>query len=95
MTRSRFLRSARISISCTALVALAPWSASRAHASPLPSPQTAGQPGGQPAGHAAAWITSWAASLDGVVDFDRVLRDPSAPTRLLPAFDSGAGLEPV
>ena len=32
--------------------------------------------------------------LDGVVDFDRVLADPAAPTRLLPAFDSGDHLHP-
>jgi lysophospholipase L1-like esterase len=32
--------------------------------------------------------------LDGVVDFDRILRDPAAPAHLLPAFDSGDHLHP-
>lgn len=32
--------------------------------------------------------------LDGVVDFDRVLADPAAPARMLPAFDSGDHLHP-
>jgi len=32
--------------------------------------------------------------LDGVVDFDRVLRDPADPTRMLPALDSGDHLHP-
>ena len=40
-----------------------------------------------------AWIRS-SGEFDGVVDVDRVLRDPSHPTRLLPAFDSGDHLHP-
>ncbi|MET9801383.1 SGNH/GDSL hydrolase family protein [Streptomyces sp. NPDC006368] len=32
--------------------------------------------------------------FDEVVDFDRALRDPYAPDRLLPAYDSGDGLHP-
>jgi lysophospholipase L1-like esterase len=32
--------------------------------------------------------------FDGVVDFDSVTRDPSHPTQLLPAFDSGDHLHP-
>ncbi|MDT0307815.1 SGNH/GDSL hydrolase family protein [Streptomyces sp. DSM 44917] len=32
--------------------------------------------------------------FDEVVDFDRALRDPAAPQRLLPAYDSGDGLHP-
>ncbi|MCF3962252.1 SGNH/GDSL hydrolase family protein [Streptomyces fuscigenes] len=32
--------------------------------------------------------------FDSVVDFDRVLRDPYAPNRLAPAYDSGDGLHP-
>jgi lysophospholipase L1-like esterase len=32
--------------------------------------------------------------LDGVVDFDRALRDPASPTRMLAAFDSGDHLHP-
>ena len=35
-----------------------------------------------------AWIRS-SREFDAVVDFDEVLRDPSRPTRLLPAYDSG------
>jgi lysophospholipase L1-like esterase len=31
---------------------------------------------------------------DGVVDFDRALRDPEHPTRLLPLYDSGDHLHP-
>jgi lysophospholipase L1-like esterase len=32
--------------------------------------------------------------FDGVVDFDRVMRDPAHPLRFLPAFDSGDHLHP-
>ena len=32
--------------------------------------------------------------IDAVVDFDLVLRDPSRPTRLLPAYDSGDHMHP-
>ncbi|WP_367138726.1 MULTISPECIES: SGNH/GDSL hydrolase family protein [Streptomyces] len=32
--------------------------------------------------------------FDSVVDFDRTLRDPAAPERLLPAYDSGDHLHP-
>jgi lysophospholipase L1-like esterase len=32
--------------------------------------------------------------FDGVIDFDRVTRDPSHPTRFLPAYDSGDHLHP-
>ncbi len=32
--------------------------------------------------------------FDGVVDFDRVLRDPEQPSRLLPAYDSGDHIHP-
>jgi lysophospholipase L1-like esterase len=39
------------------------------------------------------WIRSHKA-LDGVIDFDRVLRDPSHPERLRPAYDSGDHLHP-
>ena len=31
---------------------------------------------------------------DGVIDFDMVTRDPAAPTKLLPAYDSGDHLHP-
>jgi len=39
------------------------------------------------------WIRS-SGEFDGVVDLDAVLRDPSHPTRLLPAYDSGDHLHP-
>lgn len=39
------------------------------------------------------WIRT-SGVFDGVVDADRVLRDPSQPTRLLPAYDSGDHLHP-
>ena len=32
--------------------------------------------------------------FDGVLDFDRVLRDPDRPARMLPAYDSGDHLHP-
>ncbi|RKN07933.1 SGNH/GDSL hydrolase family protein [Streptomyces radicis] len=32
--------------------------------------------------------------FDAVIDFDRALRDPAAPARLLPRYDSGDGLHP-
>jgi len=40
-----------------------------------------------------AWIRS-PGSFDAVIDFDRLLRDPNRPGRLLPAFDSGDHLHP-
>ncbi|HWM42276.1 MAG TPA: SGNH/GDSL hydrolase family protein [Burkholderiales bacterium] len=39
------------------------------------------------------WIRT-SREFDGVIDVDRVLRDPSRPTRLLPAYDSGDHLHP-
>jgi lysophospholipase L1-like esterase len=39
------------------------------------------------------WIRS-SGEFDGVVDLDGVLRDPSHPTQLLPAYDSGDHLHP-
>jgi lysophospholipase L1-like esterase len=39
------------------------------------------------------WIRT-SGEFDGVVDVDQVLRDPSHPTRLLPAYDSGDHLHP-
>ena len=32
--------------------------------------------------------------LDGVVDFDKALRDPERPTQMLPVYDCGDGLHP-
>lgn len=40
-----------------------------------------------------AWIRH-SGTFDGVVDFDKAVRDPAAPTRLLPAYDSGDHLHP-
>ena len=40
-----------------------------------------------------AWIRS-ADAIDGVVDFDAILRDPRRPSRLNPSFDSGDHLHP-
>ena len=31
---------------------------------------------------------------DGVIEFERAIRDPDAPSRMLPRFDSGDGLHP-
>ncbi len=39
------------------------------------------------------WIRSGDA-FDGVIDFDRAVRDPDQPARMLPAFDSGDHLHP-
>jgi lysophospholipase L1-like esterase len=40
-----------------------------------------------------AWIRS-SKGLDGVIDFDAAVRDPSDPTRLLPLYDSGDHIHP-
>jgi lysophospholipase L1-like esterase len=32
--------------------------------------------------------------FDAVIDFDKIMRDPAHPTRLLPAYDSGDHLHP-
>jgi lysophospholipase L1-like esterase len=39
------------------------------------------------------WIGTGKA-FDGVIDFDKVVRDPAHPDRVLPAFDSGDHLHP-
>ena len=39
------------------------------------------------------WIRT-SAAYDGVIDFDMVTRDPAAPTKFLPAYDSGDHLHP-
>ncbi|MBV9806431.1 MAG: SGNH/GDSL hydrolase family protein [Solirubrobacterales bacterium] len=39
------------------------------------------------------WIRT-SHAFDGVVDFDRVVRDPADPHRILPAYDSGDHLHP-
>jgi lysophospholipase L1-like esterase len=42
-------------------------------------------------------VNSWildSGEFDGVVDLDKVLRDPSRPTQLLPSYDSGDHLHP-
>jgi lysophospholipase L1-like esterase len=40
-----------------------------------------------------AWIRT-PGHFDGVIDFDKITRDPAHPERLLPAFDSGDHLHP-
>jgi lysophospholipase L1-like esterase len=40
-----------------------------------------------------AWILS-SGEFDAAVDLDKVLRDPSHPTQILPAYDSGDHLHP-
>ena len=39
------------------------------------------------------WIRT-SGAYDGVIDMDKVTRDPAAPTRFLPAYDSGDHLHP-
>jgi lysophospholipase L1-like esterase len=39
------------------------------------------------------WIRT-SGAFDAVIDFDRALRDPDAPTRLLPKYDSGDHVHP-
>jgi lysophospholipase L1-like esterase len=39
------------------------------------------------------WIRS-SGAYDGVIDFDKATRDPAAPSKFLPAFDSGDHLHP-
>jgi hypothetical protein len=34
------------------------------------------------------WIRT-SGAFDAVIDFDRVLRDPNDPSRLIPKYDSG------
>ena len=40
-----------------------------------------------------AWVRT-PGNADRVIDFDRLMRDPARPDRLLPAYDSGDGLHP-
>lgn len=40
------------------------------------------------------WLRQHAAEFDGMLDFDRVLRDPVHPGRLRPTYDSGDHLHP-
>ncbi len=47
-------------------------------------------------GHRVA-VNNWireSGALDGVVDFDKALRDPERPTQMLPIYDCGDGLHP-
>jgi lysophospholipase L1-like esterase len=39
------------------------------------------------------WIRT-SGAFDGVIDFDKAIRDPAHPTRMLPAYDSGDHLHP-
>ncbi len=57
-----------------------------------------GMPGASPARDAKrialnTWIRS-SGAYDGVIDFDKLTRDPSDTTRFLPAYDSGDHLHP-
>ncbi len=40
-----------------------------------------------------AWIRS-SGAFDAVIDFDKAIRDPAQPTRMLPVYDSGDHLHP-
>lgn len=40
------------------------------------------------------WIRESGGAFDGVIDFDRAVRDPSHQTRILPEYDSGDHLHP-
>lgn len=40
-----------------------------------------------------SWIRT-SKAYDGVIDFDKVIRDPAQPTKFLPAFNSGDNLHP-
>jgi lysophospholipase L1-like esterase len=47
-------------------------------------------------GHRVA-VNTWirdSGVLDGVIDFDKALRDPECPTQMLPVYDCGDGLHP-
>jgi lysophospholipase L1-like esterase len=39
------------------------------------------------------WVRT-SKTIDGVVDFDAAIRDPSHPARILPIYDSGDHLHP-
>ena len=39
------------------------------------------------------WIRT-SKAYDAVIDFDKAIRDPNKPTRILPAYDSGDNLHP-
>ncbi len=39
------------------------------------------------------WIRT-SKTLDGIADFDKIIRDPAHPTRFLPSYDSGDHLHP-
>jgi lysophospholipase L1-like esterase len=40
-----------------------------------------------------AWLRT-SKAFDAVIDFDKTVRDPANPTRILPAYDSGDHLHP-
>jgi lysophospholipase L1-like esterase len=39
------------------------------------------------------WIRT-SKAYDAVIDFDKAIRDPNKPARILPAYDSGDNLHP-
>ena len=41
----------------------------------------------------AAWIRT-SGAFDGVIDFDRLMRDPADPLTMNPSYDSGDHLQP-
>jgi lysophospholipase L1-like esterase len=41
-----------------------------------------------------AWLRGGGGGFDGLFDFDAALRDPTDPTRMLPAYDGGDNLHP-
>ena len=40
------------------------------------------------------WIRASGDNFDGVIDFDKAVRDPGHPARILPEYDSGDHLHP-
>ena len=47
-------------------------------------------------GHRVA-VNNWirkSGAIDGVIDFDKALRDPECPSQMLPIYDCGDGLHP-
>jgi lysophospholipase L1-like esterase len=53
-----------------------------------------GTPAGEAQRQALNLWTRTSYAFDGVIDFDKAVRDPADPTRLLSAFDSGDHLHP-
>lgn len=58
------------------------------------TPNEGGNPDREAQRQAVNTFIRTSGEFDGVIDFDAVVRDPSAPTTFLPAYDSGDGLHP-